>query len=383
MSGSVLIGRLFGVNVRVHFSWVFIFAFVSISLANSYLPGTYPGWSGGQYWAIGVACSALLFLCVLVHEFSHSLEAIRRGRKVRSITLFLLGGVSEIEEESRSAGEEFWVSFVGPATSLLLALFFWLLYFSTRSGNPQLSALTQYLALVNLLIGLFNLVPAFPLDGGRVLKALVWRRTGSETQATTIASRIGSAFGAAFIGFGIVIMVVTDDLLTGAWLGIVGWFIRSAASSARKQPAAESGLSGRRVRDAMREDFPTVEPGTSVQALLEQRMVKEFERAYVVVLGETLYGLVTAIDVKRVAPEARDRTWVSEAMTRVSDLVTLAPDAPLEAGLEYFVRRGVGPVVVVVENARPVGLLSRQDILRVMEVSQLFPENDLEPPASP
>ena len=320
---------------------------------------------------------------MLVHEFSHSLEAIRRGRKVRSITLFLLGGVSEIEEESRSAGEEFWVSFVGPATSLLLALFFWLLFFSTRSVNPQLSALTQYLALVNLLIGLFNLVPAFPLDGGRVLKALVWRRTGSETQATTIASRIGSAFGAAFIGFGIVIMVVTDDLFTGAWLGIVGWFIRSAASSARKQPAAESGLSGRRVRDAMREDFPTVEPGTSVQALLEQRMVKEFERAYVVVLGETLYGLVTAIDVKRVAPEARDRTWVSEAMTRVSDLVTLAPDAPLEAGLEYFVRKGVGPVVVVVENARPVGLLSRQDILRVMEVSQLFPENDLEPPASP
>ena len=380
MSGTVRIGRLFGVDVRVHFSWVFIFAFVAFSLSNSYLPGTYPGWSSGQYWITGVAASVLLFLCVLVHEFSHSIEAIRRGRKVRSITLFLLGGVSEIEEDSRSAGEEFWVSFVGPATSLVLALFFWLLFLGIQSGNPQLSALVQYLALVNLLIGVFNLVPAFPLDGGRVLRALVWRTTGSEMRATTIASRIGSAFGAGFVGLGIGIMLVTDDVVTGLWLVIVGWFIRSASSSAREQQAEESGLSGRRVRDAMREDFPTIEPGTRVQVLLEQHMAREFERAYVVALGDTLYGLITVIDVKRVAPEARARTWVSEAMTRVSDLVTVAPDAPLKEGLGYCAQNGV---VVVVDNGRPVGLLSRQDALRVMEVSQLFPENERDPPAGP
>lgn len=378
MSGTVRIGALFGVDVRVHFSWVFIFAFMAFSLSNSYLPTVSPGWAIGQYWAIGFAGSALLFLCVLVHEFSHSIEAIRRGRKVRSITLFLLGGVSEIEGESRSAGEEFWVSFVGPLTSLLLALFFWLLYSNIRSGNEQLSALVQYLALVNLFIGLFNLVPAFPLDGGRVFRAVVWRATGSEMRAMAIASRIGSAFGAGFIGFGIFIMLVTDDVITGVWLGIVGWFIRSSASSARNQYVAESGLSGRQVRDAMREDFPTVEPGTSVQVLLEQRVAKEFEREYVVVLGDTLYGLVTATDVSRVPPEARVRTWVSEAMTRVSDLVTLAPDTPLKEGLDHFVRRGVD-LAVVVDNGKPVGLLSRQDVLRVMAISQLFPENDPEP----
>ncbi|HIC22349.1 MAG TPA: protease, partial [Planctomycetes bacterium] len=235
VSGTVRIGALFGVDVRVHFSSVFIFAFMAFSLSNSYLPTVSPGWAIGQYWAIGFAGSALLFLCVLVHEFSHSIEAIRRGRKVRSITLFLLGGVSEIEGESRSAGEEFWVSFVGPLTSLLLALFFWLLYSNIRSGNEQLSALVQYLALVNLFIGLFNLVPAFPLDGGRVFRAVVWRATGSEMRAMAIASRIGSAFGAGFIGFGIFIMLVTDDVITGVWLGIVGWFIRSSASSARDQ----------------------------------------------------------------------------------------------------------------------------------------------------
>lgn len=379
MSGTVRIGTLFGVDVRVHFSWLFIFAFMAFSLSNSYLPGVSPGWSGGQYWAIGFAGSALLFLCVLVHEFSHSLEAMRRGRKVRSITLFLLGGVSEIEGESRSAGEEFWVSFVGPLTSLLLALFFWLLYSNIRSGNAQLSALVQYLALVNLFIGLFNLVPAFPLDGGRVFRALVWRITGSEMRAMTIASRIGSAFGTAFIGFGIFIMLVTDDVITGVWLGIVGWFIRSAASSARNQYAAVSGLSGRQARDAMREDFPTIEPGTSVEVLLEQHMAKKFEPAYVVVLGDTLYGLVTATDVSRVAPEARARTWVSEAMTRVSDLVTLTPDTTLKDGLDHFVRRGVD-LAVVVDNGIPVGLLSRQDVLRVMAISQLFPENEPGPP---
>ena len=378
MSGTVRIGRLFGVDVRVHFSWVFIFAFVAFSLSHSYLPTAYPGWSVGQYWAIGFAGSGLLFLCVLIHEFSHSVEAIRRGRKVTGITLFLLGGVSEIEEESRSAGEEFWVSFVGPLTSLLLALLFLLLYFTIRSGNPQLTALVQYLALVNLLIGLFNLVPAFPLDGGRVLRALLWWTTGSEMRATTIASRIGSAFGAAFIGLGIAITLATDDVITGLWLVIVGWFIRSAATSARKEQVAESGMSGLRVRDAMREDFPTAEPGTSVQLLLEQRMVKEFEGAYVVVLGETLYGLVTASDVSGVAPEARARTWVSEAMTRVTDLVTLAPDTALKSGLEHFARSGVD-LAVVVENGKPVGLLSRQDVLRVVAISQLFPDNKPEP----
>jgi Zn-dependent protease len=319
---------------------------------------------------------------VLIHEFSHSIEAIRRGLKVRRITLFLLGGVSEIEE-SRSAGEEFWVSFVGPATSLLLALFFWLLFLAIQSGNPQLTALVGYLVLSNLLIGLGNLVPAFPLDGGRVLRALVWRTTGSETRATTVASSIGSGFGTAFIGLGIVMVLLTDNVVFGIWLGVIGWFIRSTASSARTQQVEESGVSGRLVRDAMRQDFPTIEPGTSVEALLEQHMVKEFERAYVVVLGDTLYGLVTANDVKRVAPEARARTWVSEAMTRVSDLVTLEPDAQLDTGLQHFVKKDVDPVVVVVEDGRPVGLLSRQDVLRVMVITQLFPDDDLKPPASP
>ena len=208
MSGTVLIGKLLGIDVRIHFSWIIIFALVAISLANSYLPRTYPGWSLGQYWAVGFVGSVLLFVCVLIHEFSHSFEAIRRGLKVSRITLFLLGGVSEIEEESRNASEEFWISFVGPATSLLLALFFCLLYYSLRSLNPQISALVQYLGLVNLFIGLFNLVPAFPLDGGRALRALLWRTTGSETRATSIAGRVGLAFGAAFMGFGIVIMVV-------------------------------------------------------------------------------------------------------------------------------------------------------------------------------
>jgi Zn-dependent protease len=382
VSGTVQIGRLFGVSVRVHFSWVFVFGLVALSLANSYLPDAHPGWSERQYWAIGIAGSGLLFLCVLAHEFSHSIEAMRRGREVSSITLFLLGGVSEIEEESRSAGEEFWVSFVGPATSLLLALLFWLLYLVIRSGNPQLIALVQYLAVVNLIIGLFNLVPAFPLDGGRVLRALVWRMTGNEARATTIASRVGSAFGAGFLGFGVAIIFLTDNVLAGVWMGIVGWFIRSSASSARQRQADESGLAGRRVRDAMRADFPTIEPGTSVQLLLERHMAREFERAYVVALGDTLYGLVTIQDVRRVAPDARARTWVSEAMTRVSDLATLSPDASLSDGLEPFLRRGVDPVAVVVEeDGRPVGLLSRQDILRVMEVTRIFPEDEVEPPA--
>ena len=210
MSGTINIGRLFGISVKIHFSWVFIFALVAGTLAVSYLPNAYSGWPTPQYWITGILASALLFACVLAHELSHSLEAMRRGRKVTSITLFFLGGVSQIEEESRSAGEEFWVSVVGPLASLALSGIFLLLFLNFRDGNSSITALTQYLAIVNLAIGIFNLTPAFPLDGGRVLKAVVWKFSGNEGRAATISSRVGSVIGFGMIALGIFTLFSTS-----------------------------------------------------------------------------------------------------------------------------------------------------------------------------
>ena len=369
MSGTFGIGKLFGVRIQVHFSWVFIFALIAWSLSSSWLPSRYDGWSEGQYWTIGVIGSALLFLCILIHEMSHSLEAIRRGLKVQSITLFFLGGFSQIDGESRSASEEFWVSVVGPIASLGLACLFGLLYLNLRSSPGQLAALTQYLMVVNLVVGVFNLFPAFPLDGGRVLRALVWKATRSQERGTRVASMTGSVLGFALIGIGI-IAVFTDSLVTGIWLVFIGWFIQSTASSARQNTSERMIVSGRSIGDAMNRGLRTVPPGMSLRRLVDEHMATELERVYLVMLGDTFHGLITVTDVQNIPVAEWPDKWVSEVMTRARDAVTLSPSDPLEKGMTALAEKNIQQLVVT-EDGRPVGLLTRADVLRVMEVSQV------------
>ncbi len=372
MSGTFDIGRLFGVRIQVHFSWIFIFALIAWSLASSWLPGQYPGWSREQYWAVGITGSVMLFVCVLVHELSHSLEAIRRGLGVESITLFFLGGVSQIEGESRSASEEFWVSIVGPIASLTLACIFGLLYFGFRSSPGQITALLQYLAIVNLMVGLFNLIPAFPLDGGRVLRSMIWRATGSQTRATRVSSLTGSVLGFLIIGIGIV-SVFTNNFMTGIWLVFIGWFIQSAASSARQSASERAQVSGMSIGDAMDTEFLTAPPGISLQRLVDEYITTKLERAYPIMLGDTFLGLITVTDVLKVPAEERSERWVSEVMTKAEDVVTLPADAPLEEGMKILVERNIHQIVVMDDHSGSViGLLTRAGVLRGMEVARLL-----------
>ena len=370
VSGTFGLGRIFGVRVQVHFSWVFIFALIAWSLASSWLPSRYE-WSTTQYWTVGIIGSVLLFVCVLIHELSHSLEAIRRGLRVKSITLFFLGGFSQIDGESRSASEEFWVSVVGPIASLGLAGFFGLLYLNLSGSSSPIAALTQYLMFVNLLVGLFNLIPAFPLDGGRVLRALVWKATKSQERATRVASLTGSALGFGLIGVGVV-AIFTNSLITGIWLMFIGWFIQSTASSVRQSGTERLVVSGRTVGDAMDRHLRVVPPGVSVQRLVDDYIVAQMERAYLVMLGDTFYGLITVTDVKRVPVAEWQGKWVSEAMTRAEDAITLSPDDPLEEGLKLLADRNIQQAIVM-ESERPVGVLTRAGVLRVMEISQIAP----------
>ncbi len=371
MSGTFGLGRLFGVRIQVHFSWVFIFALIAWSLASSWLPSRYVDWSTTQYWTVGVIGSVMLFVCVLIHELSHSLEAIRRGLRVTSITLFFLGGFSQIDGESRSASEEFWVSVVGPIASLALASLFGLIYLNLRASTGPLTALTQYLMFVNLLVGLFNLIPAFPLDGGRVLRSLVWKATQSQERATRVASLTGSVLGFTLIGVGVV-AIFTNTLVTGIWLMFIGWFIQSTASSVRQSGSERIVVSGRTVGDAMDKRLQVVPPGISIQRLVDEHMVAEMQRAYLVMLGDTFYGLITVSDVRRVPMAVWPGTWVSEAMTKVQDAITLSPDDPLEEGLKILADKNIQQAVVM-ESDSPVGMLTRAGVLRVMEVSQLAP----------
>ncbi len=370
MSGALQLGRLFGISIRVHFSWLFIFFLIAWSLATSILPRQYPGWNTNTYWVLGVIGSAVLFLSVLLHELSHSLLAASRGHHVKGITLFFLGGVSEIEAESNTPGEEFWIALVGPLTSFALSGIFWLLSRTVASGSEHIQAVTGYLAVVNLSLGIFNLLPAFPLDGGRVLKAIVWRATGSLPRALTVASISGSAIGFSLIGIG-VFLVFTGNMLSGLWMAFIGWFIQSSASSGRQEQVVHTALSGKLVRDAMRGDFPSVGPGVTVQQLVDDHITKEFQRAYVVALGDSFQGLVTVSDVQRVPPEERTGKWVTEVMTRAADVVAVSPDDPLEVALQKLISGDMNQLVVM-DNGKAVGLLTRGDVLRVLEIAQLL-----------
>ncbi|MFH1560600.1 MAG: site-2 protease family protein [Chloroflexota bacterium] len=372
MSGVVQLGRLFGISIGVHFSWIFIFLLIAWSLASSYLPDEYPGWSTNTYWGVGAAASALLFVSVLIHELSHSLVATSRGRKVRGITLFFLGGVSEIEEESANPSEEFWMSIAGPLTSFVLAAIFWGLFAATSGTNPQLHALASYLAFINLVLGVFNLLPAFPLDGGRVLRSLVWKATGSLEKANAIASTTGALAGFGFIALGVYFVFVAS-LTTGLWFVFIGWFIQSAASSFGRQQVTARALSGKTVRDAMEEDFPVVPPGITVQSLVDDYITKEFQRTYVIALGSTFHGLVTLSDVKALPAEERLKNWVTAIMKKASQVITAQPEEPLEVALRRMISDDVRQLVVL-DNGKPVGLLTRGDVLRVLEIAQILPE---------
>ncbi|MBM3956836.1 MAG: site-2 protease family protein [Gemmatimonadetes bacterium] len=371
MSGVVELGRLFGIGIRVHFSWLFVFFLVTWTLATQYLPGAYPGWTAGAYWAVGAAASVLLFASVLAHELSHSLVARSRGRHVRAITLFFLGGVSEIQEEAANPGEEFWISVAGPLTSFVLAGIFFGVFLATSPAGAQLRAVVEYLAFVNVVIGAFNLLPAFPLDGGRVLRALVWKATGNVDRANAVASTTGSLAGYALIGVG-AYFVFAATLITGLWLVFIGWFIQSAASSFGRQRAVARALSGLTVRDAMMENPPVIPPGTTAQTLIDEHITREFRRAYIVALGNTFHGLVTLSDLKRIPPEARASTPVTTIMKRAGEVITSGPEEPLEAALGRMVSGDVSQLVVL-ENGRAVGLLSRGDVLRVLEIAQGLP----------
>jgi Zn-dependent protease/CBS domain-containing protein len=371
MSGTILLGSLFGIKVRIHFSWFFIFVLFAWLLASNVLAMQFPDWSFRTRLLVGIVESAMLFVSVLIHEFSHSLVAIRRGHTVRSITLFFLGGVSEIEDESESAADEFLISFVGPLTSLVLGALLMGAGWLITSSNDVVGTIVLYLGFMNLGLGVFNLIPAYPLDGGRVLKSLVWKATGNQDKAINVSSLAGSMLGFFLIGLG-VFFAISGNLLNGLWLVFIGWFIQSTASSTRREQVTQRVLSGKTVRDAMSDEVPTVPPGVTVEGFLNGYVMKEFRRAYVVGFGEAIRGLITVNQIRSVPEEERPRKYITEVMIPANQITTIGPDDSLESALSVLVTTGFHQLLVV-EKGRPVGMLTRGDVLRVLEISELFP----------
>jgi Zn-dependent protease/CBS domain-containing protein len=366
MPGSFRIAKIGGIDIDIHVSWIIILVLLTVSLATGWFPQLYSGWSSATYWVVGLISALLLFVSVLLHELAHSLVARRRGLPVKNITLFIFGGVSNIEQEPKSPGVEFQVAVVGPLTSLLIGAVCYLLLLPLRGTRSPLEGILFYLAVTNLLLGVFNLIPGFPLDGGRVLRSIVWKITGSLTKATRVASISGQVIAYLFILWGIW-QLFTGDVLNGVWIGFIGWFLLSAAQSANTQVALQSALRGVTVGEVMNPTPPTVPASISVQKLIDEYFLPHGLRCALVMQGDRLAGLITLSDIRHVPREQWGYIPVSQAMIPVERLHVVSPQQSLNDVLPLMAGRDVNQLPVV-QNGIPVGIVSRDAIMRYLEV---------------
>jgi Zn-dependent protease len=365
-TGSLRIFRIAGIDVYIHVSWLVVFALVTWSLAVGYYPPLLPNLSVAQAWTLGAVSAILLFVSVLVHELAHSLVARTRGIEAASITLFIFGGVSSLRTDAPRASTEFLIAIVGPLTSIGLAAACFLV--ASAVGDPRVAALFGYLALINGLLGLFNLIPGFPLDGGRVLRAVVWQLTGSMRRGLEVAVGTGQLVGYGFMVWG-VLQVVSGDAFSGIWIAVIGWFLQGAGTAQLRLVRSEARLSGVSVRDVMRPDPSAISPNASVEDLIEDYMIQGNRRAVPVIAEDRLVGMVTLGDIQAIAPQERASTRVVDLMGGRAGVTTVRPDTPLAEALAAMLG-GDFEQLPVLDDGRLIGVLSRADIIRQIQLRE-------------
>ena len=365
---SFRVARLFGIDIEIHPSWFLILAFVAYSLSEGFFPDRYEDWSRPVYWSVGVIAALLLFLTVLIHELAHALVAKRRGLDVPRITLFIFGGVSHLGRQPSSAGEEFQIAAAGPATSLAIAIATALGGLALRDASEQAEAILFYLAIVNTALAFFNILPGFPLDGGRVLRSIAWKKTGSFRRATRIASGVGEFFGYGLLALGFVLLL-TGYLFDGLWIMFIGWFLLGAARGEAANLQLEGVLKRLRARDVMREDFPSVTPGTPLQTVVDDVMIGQGERAVLVANGGAVLGILTVTDIRQVPREEWRTTPAQSAMTPRERIVTVVATAPAVDVLVLLGEKRLNQVPVL-DDGRMVGLITRREILERLQLAE-------------
>ncbi len=381
MKSSFRLFRIAGIDIGIHYTWIFIFIFFSWSLAQAYFPEAYPGSSTLAYWVTGIIATIMIFVSVLIHEMAHSLVARARGLPVNSITLFILGGVSNLEEEPAQPSVEFNMAIIGPATSLILAVIFWAItsaamgriitiseIFAGISNASLVIAVISYLALINLFLGAFNLIPGFPLDGGRVLRSILWGSTGNLVKATNIAGIVGQIFGWILIGVGLFFIFWIGSLFTGLWLAFIGWFLNSSADASRKEVALRERLSLVKVREMVNPNPEIIGPQISVDEMVKNVFNMRHGRAVPVCQNEKLVGIVTITDVKKVPQESWAVTPVEQIMTR-DPLYTVSPEDNVNTAMKLLVQHDINQVLVK-QGEKCAGLLSRADIINHLHFTQ-------------
>lgn len=364
---TIPLGRILGIPVGLDYSWFLIFVLLTWSFAVSYYPQEFADWSQATYWIVGAATAIMLFVSVLIHELGHSVIAMQYKIAIRNITLFLFGGVAQIATEPPSASSEFWIAIAGPITSFLLAGVFYF-FEPVASVYSPLLGLVKYLAYINLALVVFNLIPGFPLDGGRVFRALVWGITGNLRKATVIAAGVGRFIAFLFIVFG-VWQIFTGNVGDGLWIAFIGWFLENAASAQVQQQVVHGLLAGHKVADAMSRTFTEIPGNVSLQQLVDHHILSEGRRVFVVKRYEEVIGLLTLHRVRQVPREQWPSTSVERVMIPTTQLKTARPDDELEECFSAMNRDGVNQLPVMV-NGQMFGLLTREDVISFIHTLQ-------------
>jgi Zn-dependent protease/predicted transcriptional regulator len=362
------IARIAGIDVQIHWTWLLAFGFVTWSLGAYYQD--HFSWSAGEAYSVAGISAILLFATVLIHELAHALTARKFSVPVQTIYLFIFGGLSSLSQEPETPRAELFIALAGPLASLILAGICFLLHAATGDVPSALSVIFGYLASVNLLLALFNLIPGFPLDGGRVLRAGIWLATGNLQRATRIASSVGNVIGYLFIFGGLVVAFVLGAFVTGLWLVFIGWFLHNTATSTYQQTVVERVLAGVDVRNVMDQVHVFAEPYLPIDALLYRHLLNEHQRAVPVLAPDReLLGLVTAADVGKAPQDEWSILPVSRVMTPRDRLCTVAPGDSLRAALRIFAERQFHQLPVVTDG-RFVGMLNRGHVLQYLHVRQ-------------
>jgi Zn-dependent protease len=361
MGRAFNIGRLFGIQVRLHYTWFIIFTMVTILLV-------YPDWSQWLSWVMGIATSLLFFASVLAHELAHSLVGRANGIPIRSITLFIFGGVAHMTREATRAGAELKMAAAGPACSLVIGGLFGLVWFLTRETLQPVATMALWLAMVNAILAVFNLIPGFPLDGGRVFRSILWRATGNYGRSTRIATWVGRGVAYLFILSGIIIIFLRPFGLSwfdGIWLAFIGWFLDNAASTSYRQEQWREALQGFTAADVMTTDYPVIPSNITVGELVQYHVFPSGRRFFLVADEGRLQGMVTLNNIKSTPQQEWGVTQVREIMTPADKLQVAYP---AQDALSVMGQMGESDInqIPVVSEGRVVGLVARDSLIRFL-----------------
>ncbi|MGE5110134.1 MAG: site-2 protease family protein [Acidobacteriaceae bacterium] len=377
MKSQIKLATVFGVELGLHYSWFIIALLITFSLAAQF-HATNAGWGNGTIWAAAILTGILFFACLFAHELSHALVAKARGIPIHKITLFLLGGMAQIEGEPSRPSTEFWMGIIGPITSgviglILLAIataFAWRP--GTTPGTPGMAILV-WLGYINLALGAFNMIPGFPLDGGRVLRSIIWGITKDARRSTQIAARVGQVVAVLFIAYG-VFSFFAGAPIGALWIAFIGWFLLQASSASYLQSQMGTALAGLRVRDLMSEDCPTISPDVPLDAFV-QDVLRTGRRCFFVVDQGRFLGLITPTDIKSLEPSVLRQREVKDAMRSAAQVHSVSPEMQAIEALEKMAREDVNQLPVMANN-EVKGVVTRGRILQLLRLRQEWPQYD-------